>query len=66
MAVRRVGYSWPKTVWAGVIVWGLCLIVMTAALRITEGLGVDADPWIGVIGALAIGGWITWRISRPD
>lgn len=67
MAVRRVGYSWVKTLWAGVIVWGLCMLVMMFALRGMNMLGLgDSAGLIGFIGFAVVGGWITWRISRPD
>ena len=61
--MRRDGYSIPKTIWAGVMIWGLCLLVMIVAMRIVGDGGVQ---WMGLIAALVVGGLITWRIIRTQ
>lgn len=67
MAVRRFGYSWIKTLWASVMVWGLCMLVMMLSLRAFTVLGLgDGASLMGFFGFAVVGGWITWRISRPD
>lgn len=65
LAVRRIGYPWPKTIWAGIIVWGLCLLVMMVSLRVLKVAGVDdATALIGFVGFAVVAGYITWRVIK--
>lgn len=65
LAVRRIGYSWPKTAWAAVIVWGLCMLVMMGSLRVLKVYGIDeANALIGFIGFAVVAGYITYRVIR--
>lgn len=63
--MRRYGYSMPKTIWAGVMVWGLCMLVMMVSLRVLKVAGVDdATALIGFVGFAVVAGYITWRVIR--
>jgi Co/Zn/Cd efflux system component len=64
LAVRRYGYSILGMIWAGIMVWGLCLVVMMAALRILNESGVDGAQWMGLVAALFCGGLITREVLR--
>jgi len=65
LAVRRIGYSLPKTIWASIMVWGLCMLVMMLSLRVAQRFGwTGAEPLIGFAGFAVVAGYITYRVIR--